>query len=293
LSEDSPQKSTRRGSFSRAWAKLRSGSSKRRVLALLGVLAIVLVLVVIPMYMALQPKYVSRFPDLKRPYETWTTSVHAQASCQSCHVSPRITSQSAYATKMLGIFYLAILKATPGPEMASPANDACLKCHVDLRTVSPSGDLNIPHRAHVTVLKLKCVQCHNYLVHDTNAEGKHTPRMAECMTCHNGKKAKNNCSACHTEKALPENHKSPEWIIVHPNKQQETDCAKCHKWTEKWCAQCHSTRPRSHGATWRADHGAAVKKRRNCESCHEAAFCIKCHGVLPTENLNPNAKVVQ
>ena len=30
-----------------------------------------------------------------------------------------------------------------------PTNEACLSCHIDLRTVSPKGDLNIPHRAHV------------------------------------------------------------------------------------------------------------------------------------------------
>jgi len=293
LSDDSPQKRTVREKLSDRWASLRSGSSRRQVLVLVGAVVLAAVFIAVPTYVALQPQFTKKFPDLTRPYETWTASVHSQASCQSCHVSPKVTAQTAYGAKMLGIFYLSLINATQGPAMESPTNDACLRCHVDLRTVSPSGDLNIPHRAHVTVLKLPCVQCHNYLVHDANAEGKHTPRMAECMTCHDGKKAKNNCSACHTEKALPENHQSPDWIIVHPDKQQETDCAKCHKWTEKWCVQCHETRPRSHTATWRSDHGAVVKKRRNCESCHDAAFCIECHGVQPTENLDPAVTVVQ
>ena len=52
---------------------------------------------------------------------------------------------------------------------------ACSKCHVDLRTVSPSGDLNIPHRAHVAVLKMQCVECHDNLVHTTNAAGQPHP----------------------------------------------------------------------------------------------------------------------
>jgi hypothetical protein len=258
------------------------------------VLVVLVVFVFIPGYIATQPQFLSRYSNLKNSHETWSTSVHAQASCQSCHVSPGWTAQTIYGARMVGEFYLSfVIPSRQHKLLGTPTNDACLRCHVDLRTVSPSGDLNIPHRAHVNVLKLQCVQCHEYLVHKTNPSGKHTPAMSECLKCHDGKTAKNGCSTCHTNKALPQNHQAADWIVVHPDKQKEIDCAKCHKWTENWCAQCHSTRPRSHTPTWRTDHGAKVKTHRNCEACHDAAFCVRCHGVVPMDNFNPALKVVQ
>lgn len=294
MSADSPQKSTWRERLGRAQGQ-PGGGGRRRLFVIAGIALIFLVvLVIIPGYIASQPQFLNRYSSLKSAHETWTTSVHAEASCQSCHVSPKWTAQTIYSARMLGEFYLSFVVPSRQPKLlGTPTNDACQACHVDLRTVSPSGDLNIPHRAHVSVLKLQCVQCHEYLVHKTNPAGKHTPAMAECLKCHDGKTAKNGCSTCHTDKALPENHKAADWAIVHADKQKEIDCAKCHKWTANWCAQCHSTRPRSHTPRWRTDHGAKVKTHRNCEVCHDAAFCIRCHGEVPSENFNPALKLVK
>jgi hypothetical protein len=294
LSEDRPQRKPLRESLGGAREKL-GGVGRGRLLAIIGIVVVVLVVfVAIPGYVASQPKFMDRYANMKNAHETLATSVHAQAKCQDCHVAPKWIPQAVYSGRMLGEFYLSFVFRSRQPKLlATPTNAACSKCHVDLRTVSPSGDLNIPHRAHVAVLKMQCVECHKNLVHTTNAAGNHTPAMTTCLTCHDGKKAKNNCSACHTEKALPENHKAADWIVVHPDKQKEVDCAKCHKWTEKWCAECHKTRPRSHTKTWRSEHGDRVKARRNCEACHDAAFCVKCHGEVPTKNFNPALKVVQ
>lgn len=117
--------------------------------------------------------------------------------------------------------------------------------------------------------------------------------MAGCLTCHNGKTAKAECSACHTNKDIPANHRALDWIVIHPQMQAQVDCAKCHKWTVNWCSQCHSKRPRSHTADWRTIHPAAVKAHRNCEACHVSAFCIRCHGDVPALNLDPNLKLVK
>jgi hypothetical protein len=55
---------------------------------------------------------------------------------------------------MLGAFYTSIVfKSAHGTLLATPTNEACRSCHPDWRTVSPTGDLKIPHRAHVVVLK--------------------------------------------------------------------------------------------------------------------------------------------
>ncbi len=110
---------------------------------------------------------------------------------------------------MVGEFYLSLVLRSESPSVfATPTNEACLECHNDLRSVSPKGDLQIPHRAHVTILKMECVECHDYLVHELNPSGKHLPTMAGCLRCHDGDTAKDTCTACHTQKAAPDSHQA-------------------------------------------------------------------------------------
>jgi len=251
------------------------------------------VLVIIPGYISSRPAFLKRYPGVEMEHATWAKSEHAKVTCQQCHVPPQVTAQVGYNARMLGEFYLSI--AMPGREpklFAKPTNDACSTCHLDLRTVSPAGDLNIPHRAHVTVLKMRCIQCHDYVVHQKSPEGKNSPPMAGCLKCHDGKKAKNECSACHTDKKEPLTHRAANWLVVHPAKAEGGDCNTCHKWTEKWCSDCHAKQPRSHAKDWRATHGEAVAKKRNCETCHTAAFCTRCHGEVPKQNFDPAQKLV-
>jgi hypothetical protein len=268
---------------------------KRRLLLRLGAaLLAVTLLALVPGYIASQPSFLQRYPYLGGEYRTWSTSVHAKVACQRCHVRPELTAQAGYSLRMLGAFYISL--ALPNSKLAEfgkPTNEACSDCHTDLRTVSPLGDLNIPHRAHVSVLKLACVRCHAYLVHATSPEGKHTPPMAACLTCHDGRQAKNACATCHTDKAAPASHRSPDWVVVHAQRQQGGDCAKCHKWRADWCAECHARRPGSHTDKWRSTHGEKVKTHRDCEVCHDGRFCVRCHGEVPTQNLDPALKLVK
>lgn len=273
---------------------VRAAGSRRKVLARAGLIVVLLVVFVFaPGYLATRPRYMQRYVGTDHAYDTWSKSVHASVSCQRCHISPKPVAQLGYDVRMLGEFYLSVVSASRQPALfAKPTNAACQSCHIDLRTVSPSGDLNIPHRAHVNVLKLQCIECHKYLVHALNPEGNHRPRMVTCLKCHDGKTAKSQCSACHTSKQEPLDHRSPDWVVVHPQRQNAENCQKCHKWTTNWCAKCHTKRPRSHGADWRTKHKFQVQKHRNCEACHKADFCARCHGELPTQNLNPNLKLV-
>lgn len=287
MPEHKPQKTSWRDSLSRAWNRLGRRSKFRRALvAAVGVLAVLAVFVALPSYIASQPDFLGHYPDMKMQHDTWTTSVHANVPCEGCHVSPNLFAQGVWYVRMAGEFYLSVIPGRDPQLLSKPTNDSCLQCHSDLRTVSPSGDLNIPHRAHVEVVKVQCVVCHKYLVHEKSPEGKNKPAMATCLTCHNGVTAKNNCSACHRNKALPPTHQAADWIFIHPTKVGVIDCAQCHKWTAtNYCAKCHSTRPRSHTATWRSDHGARALAHRDCEVCHQRSFCIHCHGQFPTANL--------
>jgi len=261
----------------------------RRTYKRLGIVALALIVVaVIPGYFALRPSFLTHYANLRVAHTTWSTSTHKDVACQQCHVPPTVVAQTSYAARMLGQFYLSLVM--PSKLIATfdkPTNAACQDCHVELVKAAPKGDLLIPHQAHVGVLKLECIRCHAYLVHEKSPEGKHTPPMAACLKCHDGVQAKNACVTCHTAKAAPDSHKAADWVIVHPQKQAGVDCAKCHGWTKDWCADCHSRRPPSHTAEWRTAHATAVKVRRNCESCHVASDCIRCHGDVPQLNFDP------
>lgn len=252
------------------------------------------VLIGIPLWLTSQPGFFGRYPGLAEKYTPWSTSTHLEAGCEGCHVPPTALARAGYRTRMVGEFYVSLVNRTRIPAVFSaPTNQACLSCHSDLRSVSPKGDLQIPHRAHVTILKMQCIECHDYLVHELSPEGKHTPPMVGCMECHDGDKAKDSCSACHTEKAAPPSHASGDWLVAHGDQAGDPECESCHKWADDWCVDCHSQRPTSHGSDWRAVHGDVVKQHRSCEACHDAAFCVRCHGVVPQDNFDPSLELVE
>lgn len=269
--------------------RMRRRTAITVTIAVLAVLA----LLVLPAYLSSRPSFFGRYEGLAGQYDSWAESTHAEVSCEDCHVPPNTFARTGYRMLMISQVYLSAVGAPPPDVFDTPANAACLECHNDLRTVSPEGDLQIPHRAHVNILQMDCVECHSYLVHELSPSGGHVPEMETCLKCHDGDRAKNACSSCHTEKAAPATHSTKDWLVVHPDQPDRAACAKCHDWAGDWCVQCHETRPRSHGSDWRAAHGAAVKAHRNCEACHEGTFCVDCHGAVPQLNLDPALKLVE
>ena len=279
----------------RSWAR-RTPSEKRQAAARGGLVVFALVvLVAIPAYLGSRPAFMERYPAYEHAYVTWSDSLHARVSCQQCHVPPGVIARTAHGARMLGEFYLSFAPVHREPDLlGTPTNDACDRCHMELRTVSPSGDLLIPHRAHVEMLGMECVECHDFVVHEPGPNGTSTPTMAGCMTCHDGDVAKSDCSACHTDKDPPDSHFEPAWLVVHADADAEDEtCTTCHEWTERWCADCHAVRPDSHGEEWRAEHRYRVEAHRNCEACHEGSFCIRCHGIVPALNYDSSLTLVR
>lgn len=275
-------------------SRLPAAATRRRfVLAVMAAFALTIFFLV-PGYLASRPSFFGRLPALSAKYQPWSRSTHREVSCEACHVPPEAVAQSVYRVRMVGEFYLSLAFRSRAPRVfAPPTNDACLACHSDLRTVSPKGDLQIPHRAHISVLKMKCIECHDYLVHEKSPEGAYAPSMAACLRCHNGDTAKNACTACHTEKAAPVSHRAKDWVIVHAKRANDPECTGCHKWAANWCADCHAKRPRSHTSDWRTTHGLQVRAHRSCEACHTGPFCTRCHGEVPKLNFNPTLHLVK
>lgn len=255
----------------------------KRRLRLLGFAAVALAIVVggaLPVVSMLQPDYYRRYPDLGLRMDHWATSTHSRISCAECHIEPGIKGALTFAARSIPAFYSQLAN---GPDttnlLRAPSKAACQKCHTSYRSVAPSGDLLIPHRAHVEVLDMQCVSCHESLVHSLNQRGFNRPEMEQCLQCHDGDTASQACADCHTRKNIPETHLQPEWLQVHGQAAQSGDCGSCHDWTPGYCAECHEKRPASHTGNWKSGHAASARTRgEGCVVCHGGEeFCNQCH----------------
>lgn len=252
-----------------------------RALAAVMFVAVVVALLVLPVFSTLQPAYYSRYAQLRPRMDMWRTSTHAKVSCIQCHVDPGAMGFVAFAARSIPDFYSQLVFGPKSTNLLqAPDREACQKCHTDYRQVSPDGDLLIPHRAHVEVLHIECVVCHKSLVHAANAAGFNRPQMTTCIgLCHDGTKATDKCDKCHTRKEAPASHKQADWLKIHGGMAKTIDCGKCHDWTPDYCGNCHSKRPPTHVGNWKTAHGAEAKIRGNgCLVCHSmATFCKNCH----------------
>ena len=254
------------------------------LVCILGILITLGIFIGLPYYIVSQPVFFKGFTLTESYYDSWKTSTHAQVVCVRCHAKPTRKDLSVfYVQRALELYVRPVWHLSRPFSWKKPPNEACAVCHAASRRASPSGDLLIPHKAHVEVLKMKCVDCHQYVVHKKNPEGKHTPRMKTCIKCHNGKRATNECKSCHKKKSYPVSHRSKEWLVIHSKKEKEKaeNCVKCHGWVKDYCKVCHQRKPVSHAGRWRTFHPEKVKSNRNCANCHKDDFCVRCHGEIP------------
>lgn len=236
---------------------------------------------VTPVVLTLRPNYYRRYPALALRMDHWATSTHSRISCGQCHVDPGIGGLVRFAGRAVPAFYSQLLQ---GPDetnlLTAPRRAACQKCHTSYRSVAPSGDLLIPHRAHVEVLGVECVTCHKDLVHSLNRHGFNRPEMELCLEqCHDGDTASNECVDCHTRKQTPASHEREDWLQTHGAAAAFEDCDSCHDWTPGYCAECHEKRPASHVGNWKSGHAESARLRGDgCTVCHGGEeFCKQCH----------------
>jgi hypothetical protein len=259
-------------------------TNKRRfptkLVAAIGAVVLI-VLIVLPGISMLSPGYYERYPDLHVRMDNWRGSTHARIPCSGCHIEPGVVGYLKFGAKSIPAFYSQLVFGPkPANLFAIPSRAACQKCHTAYRQVSAGGDLLIPHKAHVEALGINCATCHKNLVHSANSQGFNKPEMSACLaSCHNGVKATNQCSKCHTQKQVPPSHKSKDWLTVHSTQVGTVDCGKCHAWSPDYCKQCHSKRPESHAGNWKKLHAVRAKAQgtKGCLVCHKQAFCNKCH----------------
>ena len=259
----------------------KPAKSRRRFPVKSAIAIVVIVLIGLPIFSTLQPNYYGRYPDLGSRMDNWRTSTHARISCAECHIEPGAAGYLSFAAKSIPAFYSQMIL---GPSTTNlfdtPGVEACQKCHTSFREVSSSGDLLIPHQAHVEILEINCPVCHVDLVHAEGEKGRNTPQMTGCLEeCHDGEQASAECLDCHTRKQVPDDHLREDWLEVHSELTEAVDCGECHAWSPDYCAECHSQRPASHAGNWKNDHQYPALERgeAGCMTCHDEESCLECH----------------
>jgi len=255
---------------------------------LVRIAIVAVVALVIFSYAALEftsrPGFCINCHEMKPAFDQWKTSVHAEVTCYDCHMEPGIVNLLVHKVKAVKELYLhlTVFSKPNAPKIHAkelkPINEACGKCHSFKRELSFSGDLRVPHELHMKK-GLQCPTCHSKVVHGKPEDRK--PKMEVCLTCHDGRKAPDKCGACHTKKAVPENHKKSNWFKVHGAESKTMNCATCHNWRPDWCMSCHKKKPQSHLVLWRTNHGEHAGQ--GCKACHLPNFCMRCHGIPPLE----------
>jgi hypothetical protein len=164
----------------------------------------------------------------------------------------------------------------------------CALCHTNSIKAKPFSRTRalatFSHKVHLD-RGAQCAACHKGFETLTGAPAKkNMPGMAECQTCHNGKKANYECSLCHADLSTikPNSHKSVRFLKEDHGRDARfsaVECENCHQQT--WCDQCHQGQLsiRIHSPNYLALHGREAKRRdKNCALCHEVQNqCVTCH----------------
>ncbi len=248
---------------------------------------IIAALFVIPSLTAFSPSFCRLCHQSQYAY--WMESTHKNITCTDCHIQRNSWDALKARVGMLNKMLIKIQIGQASENIAGfeskPLNTSCDFCHKLKRDITPGGDLVIPHASHTKLRKLNCIDCHRQLVHSAASKTGNKPAMVGCYKCHDGTKAPNQCSACHTEKALPQDHRSSDWLRIHNlvQKQNPAYCEGCHGWVQDYCKECHKRKPRSHDKTWPASHQGliATDRRDGCAKCHGIGQCQGCHTRRP------------
>ena len=256
-----------------------------------------------------QTSYCASCHVMKPEYYTLEASSHSKLACVECHVEPGVLTKVKYKlvsleelfASLTGSYGIAITSTTPIPDAA------CTQCHdMSTRTVTPSGDLNIPHDKHIQE-GVHCVECHTGVAHGNIAEKRATfvtddsqwdaatgksfmsdlssirPSMDVCLNCHKARNAPLNCSACHTTSMKPSSHSDPNFMTGGHGALANKDILACDT--------CHSLMSSTPVEVSNANAGAFQKflskiNGKNAiisasDYAKQNTFCRDCHSKKP------------
>lgn len=180
----------------------------------------------------------------------------------------------------------------PSMDVCSPCHDqvsddaACGICHLNTAEPQALPRFNRPilfsHATHISQ-RAACKTCHASVERSSDPSTKDYPVMADCMNCHNGSKAPDNCALCHGNRITLADIHPPNWKIQHADAaNRKSDwCQGCHQ-SQEICIACHrgdNTQGKIHDLNFSLTHGLQAKATyTNCLTCHDSkTFCNDCH----------------
>ena len=284
----------------RTYEKLQDPKVRMRTILYGGAATLVMIfLVAISLPATSNPTFCGQVcHSMKREYETWKRSSHANITCTACHVqiglAPFFYEKSVEGP--LGLFD----EFFPGPRpinieselgFEKMTRDTCERCHnMKTRNVTPSrifsgkmyGSGNKYHAKHLKK-GIPCTMCHNRVVHkDVNkpeilkAAG-YSPDSKEANQDYkDGLSMTDGCFRCH---APDPKSRDQELVEKYEAEKAPKECTNCH---------VKELLPTGHKSNdWRAEHPKPAKKDvKYCLTCHGAKarfnsegeiYCTRCH----------------
>jgi cytochrome c-type protein NapC len=254
------------------------GLSPRAVKMTVVVMVVVLVAaVVVPMALMSRPAAMGGIKGWESSHKTLEKSLHAELSCNDCHIDER--GPLVYALALTGEFYRGLfVDETPAfLKMHAPSNEACLTCHDRSWSDDARRTLRVPHPAHLRVANetRECVECHKWTAHQEEYLERHKtmPFSGVCVAfeCHVGTKQIDQCVSCHH--SLEE--KDGDWNKAHPKTVLTTGGGACFEACHqvKQCQDCHiSEKPLA------STEATASTERKEIEALHVKSNWIQTHG---------------
>lgn len=226
-------------------------------------------------------------------------STHAGINCMHCHNDEIILSLLSLQLRSTsnGLAHLR-LKSKP-VKPAQITDLTCLKCHAQiLKGKATSKGVTVSHKE-ITAAGWECVNCHGGIAHEPKGKVRTIAMMKDCMRCHDGASASDDCGLCHAkDRALNRNAGQIPLSVIHNKNWKAThgmgdmhSCNDCH--TDGFCGECHKARL-PHPDNWSLIHSAYGADTSECYKCHNESYCKGCHSVdMPhPDDFLPNHKQV-
>lgn len=254
---------------------------KKRLIALLVILAFFLVFFITAAEFTSRSKFCSTCHYMKPFYQSWESSSHKEVECRVCHYPPGI--QSKFRAKIEGLLQVGrywtklYLKSKPWAEIS---DESCLRpgCH-EKRLLEGSVKFQkivFDHKIHFEDLKrgksLRCTSCHSQIV-----QGEHiTVTESTCFICHFKESDHypkiSECSHCHHKEDLASERSRYNHSFVFDN---GFHCDKCHSQTiigdgavpGENCYKCH----------WETDRLNKYEDTDLMHSTHITSHKIECN----------------
>jgi hypothetical protein len=216
----------------------------------------------------------------KRAFASRAADTHAKVACSSCHVAPGAAGAFAAAASGLTNLRIELVShpADSGSTEVQVQSSACLSCHGSVASgVVVAGGIRMRH-SDVLAVGYACTDCHSTVGHGPRAVvPARRATMAQCVQCHDGRKAPGACATCHSRDVGVKSGERAVTTDIPKATITPNGCRGCHPMTT--CINCHGLELPHSDAFIQGYHARkALLEPQVCVKCHDTkTFCNGCH----------------